>query len=133
MPGSSGPVTEKVEAAGTAAAGVAGRLGLALENAIVQGDSRGDLGQAAKILDGALRRALASRDETAAPESRVGAGVEADAVTLVEALVYRAEIALGMDDPAKAASVLGEARSVALTPQERVRAADTLRAADELM
>ena len=102
-------------APGTAKPPPAGKLAKALENAVVMGDSRGDPGQAAKILDGALRRSA-----------------DAPAVERVEALAYRAEVALTMSDPARAREVLAELARIELTDADRDRLADTLAAADEL-
>ncbi len=47
------------------------KLGQALENAVVQGDSRGNVAQAVKILSAALarERATASADDVAAAEA----------------------------------------------------------------
>ncbi|MEV6597379.1 VOC family protein [Actinoplanes sp. NPDC051346] len=101
---------------GPSAPAVAGRLAAALENAVVQGDNRGDHGQAAKILDGALRRADAADDPA----------VE------VQAVVYRAELALAMNDSRKAAEMLTRARAIELTPAERRRAEAALQTAEEL-
>jgi len=93
-----------------------GRLAVALQNAVVQADSRGDLGQAARILDGALARPDAADDP----------------ITLVEALVYRAEAAMALDDPATAREVLARAARVELTAEARQRLAATLETAAEL-
>ncbi|MFI6226684.1 VOC family protein [Micromonospora echinospora] len=93
-----------------------GRLADALRNAVVQADSRGDHRQAAKILDGALAR----------PDA------DDDPVLAVEALVYRAEIAMALDDPDMARTALDRARRVPLSDLHRDRAADTLRHAAEL-
>jgi len=73
-----------------------GRLARAMENAVVLADSHGDHAQAAKILDGALRKA----------------DREADAAVLAEALAYRAELALVLDDTATAAAMLAQAREL---------------------
>ncbi|GAA2549060.1 hypothetical protein GCM10010435_18500 [Winogradskya consettensis] len=89
-----------------ARAAVGDRLAVALDNAVVQGDGRGEPGQAAKILDGALRR-----------------GSE-DPVTLVRALVYRAELAEGLGEPA--AELLERAHAVVLTPAEQLTLAAEL-------
>jgi hypothetical protein len=91
-------------------------LATALANAVVQADSRGDHAQAAKILDGALGRPGADDD----PEG------------LAEVLVYRAEVALALHDPATATAMLDRADGVDLTAEARSRlegAVEDLRAA----
>lgn len=92
-----------------------GKLARALENAVVQGDSRGDPAQAAKILDGALRRAG-----------------DADAVERVEALAYRAELAFTLEDTDRAAEVLAELDGIGLDESEREHLAETLEGVEEL-
>jgi hypothetical protein len=57
-------------------------LATTLQNALVQADSRGDHRQAARILDSALTRPDAADDP----------------ITQVEALVYRAEVAMALRD-----------------------------------
>jgi hypothetical protein len=94
----------------------AGRLATALQNAVVQADSRGDHRQAARILDTALARPDAADDPA----------------THVEALVYRAEVAMALDDPATARQVLARAEGVELTPEARRRLAGTIETATEL-
>ncbi len=94
----------------------AGRLGKAMANAVVQADSRGDARQAARILDSALAR----------PEP------DDDPVALVEVLVYRAEVAIVLDDPATAAEMLARAGRVTLSPDEAGRAAAAHEAATDL-
>jgi len=91
------------------------RLARTMENAIVQADSRGDHKQAAKILDGGI--AHATPDEP---------------VTLVEALAYRAELAITLEDPERAAEALARLAEVELTAEDRIAAADALAAAEEL-
>jgi hypothetical protein len=93
-----------------------GRLAVALQNAVVQADSRGDHRQAAKILDGALARPDAGDDP----------------VVLVEVLVYRAEVATVLRDPAMAAAMLGRVSAVSLTDDERSRLAATFETAADL-
>jgi len=93
-----------------------GRLATTLQNAIVQADSRGEHHQAAWILDSALAR----------PDAAV------DPVTLVEALVYRAEVALVLHDPATARRVLAHAQRIELSAEARQRLAATLEAAADL-
>lgn len=80
-----------------------GKLARALENAVVLGDSKGDNQQAAKILAAAL-----AREQDRAP-----------AAELVEALVYRAELALRTGDTTVAIDALTRARAVPLTETER--------------
>jgi hypothetical protein len=91
------------------------RLATALANAVVLSDSHGDPAQAAKILDGALRR------ETDAP-----------ATERVEALAYRAELAATLEDQPALAATLRDLRAVPLTPEERTHLTNTLAAAEEL-
>jgi hypothetical protein len=93
-----------------------GRLARALENAVVIADSHGDHRQAAKILDAELGRPAAGDDP----------------VALVETLVYRAEIALTLEDPATASAALRRAHDVPLTDAERRRLTDTLTGAADL-
>ncbi|WBB72936.1 VOC family protein [Micromonospora sp. WMMD1128] len=97
---------------GSSAAGLSRALG----NAVVQADSRGNPRQAAKILDGALTRPDAT-DEPAA---------------LVEALVYRAELALLLDEPEAARELLRRAGAVPLDEESRARLTDTLQHAADL-
>ncbi|WP_262287185.1 VOC family protein [Micromonospora sp. MA102] len=96
--------------------GPTGRLARTLENAVVQADSRGDHRQAARILDAAL-----SRPDTAD-----------DPLVHVEALVYRAELALVLDEPAAARELLERAGAVPLSEDGRERLAATLRHAADL-
>lgn len=72
------------------------RLLLAVANAVVQADSRGDVGQAVKILDGALRRDAEAGDLGASARDRV------------EAQAFRAELAVRLDDAATARRMLDE-------------------------
>ncbi|WP_174188436.1 VOC family protein [Nocardia barduliensis] len=89
---------------GTGAAGAPalGKLARVLDNAVVLGDSKGDDQQAAKILDAAL-----AREQGRAP-----------AAELVEALAYRAELAIRAGDTTTAADALTRARAVPLTEAE---------------
>ena len=86
-------------------------LGVAVDNAVVLGDSKGDHAQAAKILDGALAR------HPEAPER-------------VEALIYRAELARRAGDDARAEEVLTELRTLPLTDAERDQLSDLLPGGD---
>ncbi|WP_447007391.1 hypothetical protein ACRAKI_13380 [Saccharothrix isguenensis] len=92
-----------------------GKLAKAVENAVVQSDGRGDVAQAAKILDGALARAE-----------------DATAVERVEALAYRAELAFVQEDRTRAEEVLAELGAIPLTAEERERLAETLANVEEL-
>jgi hypothetical protein len=92
------------------------RLAQALENAVVLGESKGDHGQAAKILDGALGRA----------------GTTTTVVDRVGALVYRAELARRAHDDPHAQTLLAEVREMPLTEDDRERLVDALATADEL-
>ncbi len=94
----------------------AGPLAKALANAVVQADSRGDVRQAVRILDSALARPVDSDDP----------------VIRIEVLVYRAELALTLDDPDTAAGMLARAHGVELTAEQAERAAPALAAAAEL-
>ncbi|WBB50469.1 VOC family protein [Verrucosispora sp. WMMA2044] len=93
-----------------------GRLARAVANAVVQADSRGELRQAVRILDSALAR----------PSS------DDDPVELVEALVYRAELAVALDDPETATDLLNRAEQIVLTDDETVRAAPAFENAADL-
>lgn len=92
------------------------RLRSALYNAVVQADSRGDATQAAKILDGALARLQGP----AAP------------VDLVEALAFRAELAVRLDDRAGAGQLLDRIGAIELSAAQRLLVADALRNTVEL-
>lgn len=93
-----------------------GKLAKALENAVVLGDSKGDNQQAAKILDATLAR---EQDRASAAE-------------LVEALAYRAELALRAEDTATAIDTLTRARGVRLTEAERRELTTHLAGLDDL-
>ena len=99
-----------------AAATPAGPLGKALANAVVLGDSKGDLRQAVRILDSALARPHADDDP----------------VAQVEALVYRAELAMALHDPQTAAQMLARVDRVVLSPDETQRAASAFETAADL-
>ncbi|WP_349879111.1 VOC family protein [Micromonospora sp. HUAS YX12] len=93
-----------------------GGLARTLRNAVVQADSRGNPEQAARILDGALAR----------PEAADDPAVQ------VEALVYRAELALQLGEPESARELVRQARSIPLDDGSRDALADTLRHAEDL-
>jgi hypothetical protein len=93
-----------------------GKLGAILQNAVVMGDSHGYDARAAEILDGALERL----------------GVTAPATDLVEALAYRAELALRADDAATATTAIIRARGMTLSDAERVKLAETLASLDDM-
>jgi catechol 2,3-dioxygenase-like lactoylglutathione lyase family enzyme len=103
-------------ATGKPAAEPTGRLARALQNAVVLADSKGDHRQAARILDAELARPAATDDP----------------VALVEALVYRAEVALTLGDAATAATALARAHATPLTVAERKRATQALAEAADL-
>jgi hypothetical protein len=93
-----------------------GRLAATLHNAVVQADSRGDHRQAARILDSALARPDAADDP----------------ITHVEALVYRAEVAMALHDSATVREMLARAHGVELKEDDQQRLAATLATAAEL-
>lgn len=92
------------------------KLAQTLQNAIVLGESKGDHRQAARILDSALAR----RDESASVVDRV------------EALVYRAELAIGLHDGERADALLAEVRDAALDEVDREQLTEALANASEL-
>ncbi len=94
----------------------AGRLAKALANAIVLADSKGDVGQAVRILDSALARPQADDDP----------------VTHVEVLVYRAELAMALHDRETATDMLARVENIALNADETGRAAPTFEIAADL-
>lgn len=95
-----------------------GRLTTTLDRAVVMGDSHGKHVRAAQILDAALER---DRDSASAAE-------------LIEALAYRAELAVRADDTSAAEGALARARSLAssLSEAERGALAGTLAGLDDL-
>jgi len=93
-----------------------GKLAATLRSAVVQGDSRGDDRQAARLLDSALRK----HRETAAPAD------------LLEALAYRAELAARAGDPAATLDFLAQAREIPLAAADRDALAATFAALDDL-
>jgi hypothetical protein len=92
-------ISARSTTASTRAPAPTGRLAASLQNAVVQADSRGDHRRAARILDSALARPDAADDP----------------ITQVEALVYRAEVAMALRDPATARGMLARAHRVELT------------------
>lgn len=92
------------------------KLASSLRNAVVMGDSHGKHDQAARILDTALRR----DQETATPKD------------LLEALAYRAELAVRADDHPAARQFLTKARQIPLTEADQDALADTLTSLDDL-
>lgn len=91
-------------------------LGRALQSAIVLGESKGDHRQAARSLDASL-----GRHE---PSANVG--------DRVEALVYRAELALVLDDGERADALLAAVRETPLADAEREQLTAALANAREL-
>ncbi len=92
------------------------KLARALENAVVIGESKGDEQQAAKILDSTI-----AREQESAPP-----------VDLVEALVYRAELAVRLEDGARAEALLARVSGIELSHAERQALEDALANATEL-
>lgn len=92
-----------------------GRLTGTLRSAVVMGDSHGLHVRAAEILDAGLLRHRAA----------------ATTAEVVEALAYRAELALRADDTAAAAAAVAEARALPLTEGERDSVADALAGLDD--
>ncbi|WP_327588473.1 VOC family protein [Nonomuraea sp. NBC_00507] len=103
------PVPEEKEA-------VSGKLTTTLHRAVVMGDSHGKHVRAAQILDTALER---DKDTATAAE-------------LLEALAYRAELALRAEDPVAAGDALARARALTLSEAERDKLAETLAALDDM-
>ena len=95
----------------------ASKLAAALQNAVVIGDSHGDHRQAAKVLDGALARAQ-----------------DPPKVDLVEALLYRTEIAVRLSDRERARELLARVRELELSldASERERLTEALASAADL-
>ncbi|MEG9517475.1 hypothetical protein LZ318_27805 [Saccharopolyspora indica] len=89
---------------------VVGRLSASLRSAVVMGDSHGKADQAARILDAALER---NRD-TAGP------------LELLEALAYRAELAVRCENQDAAREYLARAFDIELTDAQRRAGADAL-------
>jgi catechol 2,3-dioxygenase-like lactoylglutathione lyase family enzyme len=91
------------------------RFASALHTAALLGDSRGDHPAAAKLLD----RILASDAARSATEQ-------------LRALVLRADLAVRMGQRSLAERLLGDARGIRLTDQDRTDLGDELRRADDL-
>jgi hypothetical protein len=92
------------------------QLAKVMRNAVVLGDSKGDTRQAARILDGAL-----TRDRGSAPVT-----------DMVEALAYRAELALRAEDMTAARNALARARALTLSEGEREKLGETLAGLDDV-
>ena len=92
------------------------KLATTLQRAVVMGDSHGFHVRAAQILDAALER-----DKNTA-----------SATDLLEALAYRAELALQADDTTTAANALARARAITLSDAERDKLAKTLASLEDL-
>ncbi|MEV6559198.1 VOC family protein [Nocardia sp. NPDC051756] len=93
-----------------------GRLRKSLDNAVVMADSHGDNAQGAKILDGSLARESHS----------------ATTIDLVDALTYRAELALRMNDPELARRLLDRIGAIPLTQADRDALTDAMSNVEEL-
>ena len=93
-----------------------GRLARALADAVVLGDSHGDVDQAAKILGGAVRRH----------------GDDAPTVELLEALAYLLELAIRRRDPAAAREALARIDALEPSDADRTAAAGALASIAEL-
>lgn len=92
------------------------KLAKSLQGAVVMGDSHGFDERAAQILDAALER---GKDITSATD-------------LLEALAYRAELAIRLGDTAGAAGALTRARSITLSDADRDKLAETLASLEDL-
>jgi hypothetical protein len=109
-------VVARPDPAADAAAAPAGRLAKVLANAVVQGDSKGDVRQAARILDSALARPR--------PDD--------DPVERLELIVYRAEVAMVLNDTATATDLLTRATGTELDADDTERAAAAYATAADL-
>ncbi|WP_420180915.1 hypothetical protein [Paenarthrobacter sp. TA1.8] len=96
-------IFHNTDAAGDITDEPSSQLAKAMQNAVVLGDSKGDTGQAARILDSALNRHRASTPVT----------------DLVEALVYGAELSMRLGDGARAGVLLAEVAAAELTDEQR--------------
>ncbi|GAB3755110.1 hypothetical protein GCM10028864_35680 [Microlunatus parietis] len=92
------------------------QLAKTMRNAVVLSDSKGDTPQAARILDSALIKHRESAPVT----------------DLVEALVYGAELAIRLDDRARAGVLLAEVAAAELTSEQRERLSEALANAADL-
>ncbi|MEU4428100.1 VOC family protein [Actinoplanes sp. NPDC024001] len=93
-----------------------GRLAASMDNAVVLADSHGDHRQAARVLDTAIRKY----------------GPGDDPVVLVEALVYRAELAVTLAEQENVRELLARVAAVELTADQRERAGEALANAADL-
>ncbi|WP_117210132.1 VOC family protein [Allorhizocola rhizosphaerae] len=93
---------------------VSGKLTTTLQKAVVMGDSHGEHLRAAQILDAALER---DRDTATVAE-------------LLQALAYRAELALRAEDTGAARDALARARALTLSQAERAELSETLAAVE---
>jgi hypothetical protein len=109
-------VFQNTAATPTPAPAPAGRLAKALANAVVLADSKGDVGQAARILDSALAR----------PQP------DDDPVTHVEVLVYRAELAMALHDRETARQILARVEQITLSTEQTERAAPAFESVADL-
>lgn len=91
-------------------------LARVIDNAARQGDARGDDAFALKLLENGLAKYA-----------------DAPGMERVQALLYRAELAVRIGDPSKAISSLGDARSIALTDDEQAAVADDMALTTELV
>lgn len=92
------------------------QLAKTVHNAVVLSDSKGDVRQAARILDSALIKHRESAPVT----------------DLVEALVYAAELAIRLGDRARADVLLAEVAATELTDEQRERLSEALANAADL-
>ena len=106
------PCGNGIRVIGKAAPGPAGPLSRALENAVVLATVRGDPAEAAVVLD----RALAE------------AGPPDHPASMAEALAYRAELAVLLDDPRTAEAALRRARELDVTGEDLAELAEALHA-----
>ncbi|MBB5939361.1 bleomycin resistance protein [Streptomyces zagrosensis] len=115
----------------------------ALHLAALLGDAKGDHRQAARLLDRALAAADAAEAGSGAGSAADSgadvsdaaadaAGVRPSAVELLAALVLRADMAIRLDQPELARTLLGRAAEIVLTEADRVALRDALHRADEL-
>ena len=92
------------------------QLAKVMRSAVVLGDSKGDTRQAARILDSAL-----TKHHRSAPVT-----------DLLDALAYRAELALRAGDTNAARDFLDRARALTLSEAEREKLGDTLAGLDDV-